>query len=426
MTVKIFSGISEAAKALKDPQRATPADVVEGVGSRDAASKGLFSRINDIFHIDPSRIVENVNHLTHEGGIDATIYPTYGYPENGKWTIPLRGRVHQKRQLPDHVIAGVVARRIDCTNPDLSNLVARSRDFTDDSRSGQTVSIQFDSDPKSERHGFPASDFNGLIESRIELSDERARELLEAQGDTGWLAFTVVSDGHTGRGRVRLIEPEGLSVVTDIDDTIKVTLVPGDKDQVLRNTLCEDFRAADGMADKYRSEWADATFHYVSGGPWQLYRALQEFLIDGAGGFPQGSFHMTYHPKNFLSEDTREILIESIVGSLGNTFNHKVNEISRLMERFPGRRFVLVGDSGEVDPEVYRHITEKFPGRVEAVWIRDVLNDREVNPYRLEGMNVIKVDPPVCATIHHYQKLSTRFQEVYNRPYARNTSAPCG
>ena len=398
--------------------------MTDSVTSKDASSKGLFDRINNIFHIDPSRIAEGVNRLTHEGEVEATIYPTYGYPENGEWTIPLRGRVHQKRQLPDHVIASVVARRIDCTNPDLSNLVARSRDFTDDSRSGLTVTIQFDS--TNERHSFPASDFNGLIESEIKLSDEQARGMLEAQGNTGWLAFTVVSDGHTGRGRVRLIEPEGLSVVTDIDDTIRVTLVPGDKDQVLRNTLCEDFKAADGMAEKYRSEWPDASYHYVSGGPWQLYRALQEFLVDGAGGFPAGSFHMTYHPKNFLSEDTREILIESIVGSLGNTFNHKVKEISSLMERFPQRRFILVGDSGEVDPEVYRHIMEKFPGRVEAVWIRDVLNDNKFNDYRLKGMNVIKVDPPICATIHHYQKLSTRFQEVYNLPYARNTDAPCG
>lgn len=414
MPFKIFSEISKAAKGLKAP--------IEGVAS------DVTDKVKLIFNAGESGIVERVNDFTHDGEIEATIYSTYGYRQDGNWVIPMRGRVHQKRRLPDDLIAGVVQRLIHCEQPQRSTLAARSREFTDDSRSGQAVTIEFDSDPNKERYDFPESDFNGLIERDIELSEERARQLLEAQSSTAWLTFKVVSESHQGRGEVRLIEPEGVSVVSDIDDTIKVTIVPGDKDEVLRRTLCREFEPAAGMAKMYEDNWSDAAFHYVSGGPWQLYRPLHEFLTKEENGFPNGSFHLTYHPKNFLAEDTREILIDSIIGSLGSTFNHKVKEIKKLMQRFPRRSFVLVGDSGEVDPEVYTQIKGEFGRQVKEIWIRDVLNDAEVNKHRLPVgiIKTIKVDPVICATIHHYQKLSTRFQEIYNVPYARNTAPPCG
>lgn len=414
MPFKIFSEISKVAKGLKAPIEGVASDVTE--------------KVKLIFNAGEAGIVERVNDFTHDGEVEATIYSTYGYRQDGKWVIPMRGRVHQKRRLPDDLIAGMVQRLIHCEQPEMSTLISRSHEFTDDSRSGQEVEIEFDSDPDKERHVFPGSDFNGLIERDIELSEDQARRLLEAQTSSEWLTFKVVSEGHKGQGEVRLIGDEGVSVVSDIDDTIKVTIVPGDKDEVLRRTLCREFEPAEGMAKMYEDNWGDAVFHYVSGGPWQLYRPLREFLTKGENGFPKGSFHLTYHPKNFLAEDTREILIDSIVGSLGNTFNHKVKEIRRLMQRFPRRSFVLVGDSGEVDPEAYKQIKGEFGEQVKEIWIRDVLNDVEVNPHRLrvKTIKTIKVDPVICATVHHYQKLSTRFQEIYNMPYNRNTAPPCG
>lgn len=72
-----------------------------------------------------------------------------------------------------------------------------------------------------------------------------------------------------------------------------------------------------------------------------------------------------------------------------HTYEHKVARITLLMQRFPNRQFILVGDSGEKDPEVYRTIREKFSGQVSDIWIRDVVNDRELNPGRLSSMKVI-------------------------------------
>lgn len=426
MPIKMFSEISKLAGGVKDSVKTAASDVIEGLTDKIQDSKSeIAEKIDLVFHAGEAGVFKDVNRFTHKSGIEATIYSTYGYTEGGEWIIPMRGRVHQQRILPDELIAAAIAKVIGCGDHNSDNLISRSQNFTDDSRSGQEIIIKFDSDPDDEPYQFPKSDLNGLIERDIRLPEAKARRLLEAQGESQWLTFKVVSEGHSGTGRVRLIEPEGLSVISDIDDTIKVSIVPGDKDQLLRNTFCEDFMAVPEMAQRYSGEWRAASFHYVSGGPWQLYRPLHDFLIKGAGGFPEGSFHLNYYPKNFLAEDTREILIDAIAGSLGRTFDHKVEQIRRLMQRFPGRKFILVGDSGEIDPEVYRQIKGEFHEQVQEIWIRDVLNDKEVNSYRLEGMEPIKVDPVICATIHHHKKLSMRLQEVYNRAYNKNKFPPC-
>ena len=151
------------------------------------------------------------------------------------------------------------------------------------------------------------------------------------------------------------------------------------------------------MADKYQG-LGDISFHYVSGGPWQLFEPLHDFLNSGTSAFPAGTFHLNYFPKNFLAEDTRSLLKDTIAGSLGRTYDHKVEQISRLMGRFPGRKFILVGDSGELDPEVYRRMRDLFHEQVAGSWIRGVVGDEQVNPYRLEGVEIIKAAEIICAT----------------------------
>ena len=156
-----------------------------------------------------------------------------------------------------------------------------------------------------------------------------------------------------------------------------------------------------------------------------MYGPLYDFLISGSGGYPEGSFHFNDFPKNILDKDTRAILVQTLAGSLERTYQHKVKRITELMERFPDRKFILSGDSGEVDPEVYRLVKEKYPRKVQEIWIRDVVNDAVVNPDRLRGMKIIKSEPVICATESHYQKISAMLKKL-NRPfYNRNRLPPC-
>ncbi len=110
------------------------------------------------------------------------------------------------------------------------------------------------------------------------------------EGDR-WLSYRAISGGVSSEGLVQLLESEGESVISDIDDTIKITEIPAGTEVVLRNTFLRDFAEVPEMAQIYRALLPKKAFHYVSGGPWQLYGPLAEFLISKVG-FPIGSFHL--------------------------------------------------------------------------------------------------------------------------------------
>ena len=78
-------------------------------------------------------------------------------------------------------------------------------------------------------------------------------------------------------------------------------------------------------------------------------------------GFPPGSMH--------LRESTT---LRTLIPGEGESRMHKLSAIARLMEDFPQRRFLLVGDSGELDPEIYGEVARKQGSRIEGIVIRDV------------------------------------------------------
>ena len=203
----------------------------------------------------------------------------------------------------------------------------------------------------------------------------------------GWLTLRASSRGHEGVGHVQLIPPTGVSVVSDIDDTVKETHIPAGAAEVLHNTFFRRFVAAAGMAEMYQG-MDGPVFHYVSGGPFQLYEPIAEFLFGTDARFPPGTLHMKVITKNLLSLSTWDAISRLLVNP-DATFAHKKQEISQLMRHFPRRTFVLIGDSGEHDPEVYGHLREEFGMQVQEIRIRDVIDDRANNPTRLRGMTVI-------------------------------------
>ena len=166
--------------------------------------------------------------------------------------------------------------------------------------------------------------------------------------------------GEEGHGRIHLIGDEGISVISDIDDTVKVTNV-ANRRELLANTLFREFRAVTGMPEIYR-EWEahGAAFHYVSASPWQLASCLERFL--GESGIPGGSMHL----KLFRLKDSTPL------GRLPSRKRSKRRVIEQIMADFPHRRFLLVGDSGERDADVYAAIARRRPSQVCGVAIRRV------------------------------------------------------
>jgi phosphatidate phosphatase APP1 len=91
------------------------------------------------------------------------------------------------------------------------------------------------------------------------------------------------------------------------------------------------------MSEVYRN-WSSegAHIHYVSNGPWQVYPVLNEFFEKEQ--FPQGSMHL------------RQISAQELI--IGKPGKHKLEVIPKIFQDFPHRKFILVGDTGEIDPEM--------------------------------------------------------------------------
>lgn len=115
------------------------------------------------------------------------------------------------------------------------------------------------------------------------------------------------------------------------------------------------------LYQKWRVNNNNCTFHYLSAMPDQLYILTQEFINDNS--FPDGSFHMRHFSWaassifNFLHSEA--------------TFKHKMSYLRFFLDN-TARDFVLVGDSGEKDPEIYGTVAREYPQRIRAIFIRAI------------------------------------------------------
>ncbi|KAG9073160.1 hypothetical protein KI688_000947 [Linnemannia hyalina] len=163
-------------------------------------------------------------------------------------------------------------------------------------------------------------------------------------------------------GVVSLIDPEGVSIISDIDDTIKETNVTAGARIILRNTFLKDMMEVEGMASVYKG-WCDqgAAIHYVSNSPWQLIPSLLEFFKTFK--FPAGSAHLRLHDN----------VLKTYFMAPGENKRRSIREI---LTDFPDRKFILVGDSGEIDMEIYTDMAQEFPGQIVKIFIRDITTAR--------------------------------------------------
>ena len=148
-----------------------------------------------------------------------------------------------------------------------------------------------------------------------------------------------------------------------------------DRKRLVRATLSEPLVPVEGMAAVY-AQWMKrpgAAMHWLTAAPWQLAPVFSEFL--DAAGFPRGTFHCKR--VRFAGRNVLKLFEDAAVT--------KRAALTQLFATFPRRRFVLVGDTGERDPEVYADFARAWPERVLAVWLRDVTGETRTSP-RLQGL----------------------------------------
>ncbi len=193
---------------------------------------------------------------------------------------------------------------------------------------------------------------------------------LDSDLPPGWHDVEIeVADNPPVVTQVRVVGPETtLGLVSDIDDTVIVTMLPRPL-LAFRNTflLRETDRAAvPGMAALYRDVVAvepDVFVVYVSTGAWNVAGVLRRFLQ--RNDYPGGPLLMTdWGPSDehwFRSGQ-----------------EHKRTQLDRLFTELPQLSWLLVGDDGQHDVTLYAEAVERHPGRVLAVLIRELSTTEQV------------------------------------------------
>jgi len=293
-------------------------------------------------------------------------YPTYAHQagDGQTWSLAIHGSIFEPEEgsLKREATLGLLRRllRLSREQTETTIFKERARAFLVDNEGGKTIAVRLGG--KVYEAGTSGS--NGHFGATLTLPAAEVERLRLADAERSdrltFRAVTRPADRRTFAGRVHLIGPKGISVISDVDDTIKRSMVT-DRRALVRNTFLREFEPVEGMARLYRN-WAEAgsAFHYLSGSPWQLYEPLAEFL--DSQNFPPGSFHL----KRFRLKDS------SAFDLLGSQEAYKTGAIERILADFPERRFVLVGDSGEQDPEIYGAVARTHPEQVVRILIRNV------------------------------------------------------
>jgi phosphatidate phosphatase APP1 len=185
------------------------------------------------------------------------------------------------------------------------------------------------------------------------------------------MSFEVPGRGPVA-GEVFVASPTAtVAVVCDIDDTAWITGLTRPLRAAWRTFMNSSVgrEPVPGMADLLQRVLAGtqhAPVVYLSNGPWNLARTVARFLA--THGFPPGALLMTdwgVSPDRWFRDGKA----------------HKASSLARLAEDLPGVRFVLVGDDGEHDPEIYEAFARNHPDRVVAIALRQV-RPQPVDPPR--------------------------------------------
>jgi phosphatidate phosphatase APP1 len=273
------------------------------------------------------------------------------------------------------------------------NLLNMIRRFASDEIAGARVLASF-----GELQAETTADEEGFFEVRFRLAEP-------LDGSSRWhpVELELLSPPSPGGGEVRskghVLVPRGagFGVISDLDDTVvrsSATNLLKMAWIVVRNNAHTRL-PFEGVGAFYealrRGKEGDSSnpIFYVSSSPWNIYDLLEDFL--NVHGIPPGPL--------FLKDWSPTVL--------GKHRNYKLGVIRNLLETYEDMPFVLIGDSGEEDPEIYLQVIREHPKRIKTVYIRDVTpgeRDTEVQAIASEarrlGTDMVTVPDTVAAAEH--------------------------
>ncbi|PTB71592.1 hypothetical protein M440DRAFT_1395524 [Trichoderma longibrachiatum ATCC 18648] len=214
------------------------------------------------------------------------------------------------------------------------------------------------------------SGLNGISTNVLELTHDgetnaggeashTKRATLDVEGVEGVLSMETHFAG-----------PEGWGIISDIDDTIKITTT-SDPIGILKETFINQPRPVPGMPELYAGIKSllprDTPWFYLSASPYNLYPFLRGFRDEY---FPRGTF---------ILRDSSWKTITGLLSSLTmGTEEYKVDRMKKVHGWLPRRKLIVFGDSTQSDPEAYGEIYRMFPGWIRMIFIRKDTNSAAI------------------------------------------------
>jgi len=248
------------------------------------------------------------------------------------------------------------------------SLYSKIDPFLTDNQSGEIIKVLIGKKVYSMDPSLSSGNFSGTIR----LTQEELQAIYKAQSSEEYISYKVLLPSDETRvieGKVKVLSNSGTIVVSDVDDTIKVSEVYISNERLLQNVFVNYPRkiiSTQNILTTLKEEH-DTSFFYVSGSPKQLSKEIKNFIK--RENFPEGFLYL----KDFQLSPFTSSFFKFLDSD--STYEHKIERISKLLEEFPNKEFILIGDSGEKDPEVYGELLKKYTEQIKKIYIRNVTNE---------------------------------------------------
>lgn len=213
-----------------------------------------------------------------------------------------------------------------------------------------------DSSPPHKRHLGPSNQ-NG-ISSQI-LPTGGSSEM-DGKSVTGTSADGLFADL---KFTTRFAGREGWGIISDVDDTIKVTQTSSPIG-ILQSTFADIPKTTAGMPEFYKvleESFGYPAWFYLSASPYNLYPFLCKFIPQH---YPEGTIILRDASWMYLGG-----LLQSFTEGVQE---YKTDRIEKIHSWLPQRKFICIGDSTQSDPESYAEMYAKYPDWIKAIYIRKV------------------------------------------------------
>ncbi|KAJ2895081.1 hypothetical protein MKZ38_006903 [Zalerion maritima] len=222
--------------------------------------------------------------------------------------------------------------------------------------------------------------------------------------------LNVYAEGtNTGNATAYLVPPTGMTIISDIDDILRVTKIY-QPDEGLLNSFARDFVPWMNMPDIY-ANWSasidDFHFHYLTTTPEQATRTYMEFIYST---YPLGSF------------DTRPLNFSDVSATL----SIRKFLLDKIFATFPQRQFILVADTTNSDVmKAYPQLAHDHPSQVQCIFLRNTsaTDDSNYFPYDTSGFEGLDQDKYMFFTVpDDLTNLDIQGGKCWNESIAQNVT----